>query len=290
MCSPATRWTCWSPWPEAPIRNDPVSRTVLEDINVLTVGEKIQRDDKGRGRTNKVKVVTLQLKPVQAERLALSSTEGRVVLALRNQSDREPNRGNGVTLSGLVPLGRPQDHGRWRRPGTTPRHGGGSSQGGQAKPSDSIKEVRPVSAQVRLSFMFLALLLAGACALSAGRPRRPSRGGRCSSWAIPACSSCRFRRAGERGPGPGGRRGHGHPPPALPQRPGRGHHQRKPLGSERPPVWRCSRWWLSATSPASRSSSIRSCPTSRWRCAAWPGRWCFRARCLPWRPRSGPRP
>ncbi|MCB2191831.1 MAG: Flp pilus assembly protein CpaB [Deltaproteobacteria bacterium] len=84
-------------------REDPVSRTVLQDISVLTVGEKIQRDSKGRGRTNKVKVVTLQLKPVQAERLALSSNEGRVVLALRNQSDREPNRGNGVTLSGLVP-------------------------------------------------------------------------------------------------------------------------------------------------------------------------------------------
>ena len=89
-------------------RDDPVSRTVLEDINVLTVGEKIQRDEKGRGRTNKVKVVTLQLKPVQAERLALSSNQGRVVLALRNQSDREPNRGNGVSLSGLAPKAAPK--------------------------------------------------------------------------------------------------------------------------------------------------------------------------------------
>ena len=84
--------------------NDPITRTTLEDINVLTVGEKIQRDDKVRGRTNKVKVVTLQLKPEQAERLALSSNQGRVVLALRNQSDHEPNPGNGVTLSRLVPL------------------------------------------------------------------------------------------------------------------------------------------------------------------------------------------
>ncbi|MBU1275880.1 MAG: Flp pilus assembly protein CpaB [Proteobacteria bacterium] len=89
-------------------RNDPVSRTVLEDINVLTVGEKIQRDDQGRGRTNKVKVVTLQLKPGQAERLALASNEGRVVLALRNQTDREPSQGGGVSLSALVPLSIPK--------------------------------------------------------------------------------------------------------------------------------------------------------------------------------------
>jgi pilus assembly protein CpaB len=83
---------------------DPISTTVLQDINVLTVGEKIQRDGKMRGRTHKVKVVTLQLEPEQAERLALASNEGRVVLALRNQSDREPNKAGGVTLSGLVPL------------------------------------------------------------------------------------------------------------------------------------------------------------------------------------------
>jgi len=83
---------------------DPISRAVLSDISVLTVGEKIQRDSKIRGRTNKVKVVTLQLKPEQAERLALSANQGRVVLALRNQADRAPNPGNGVTLSRLVPL------------------------------------------------------------------------------------------------------------------------------------------------------------------------------------------
>ncbi|MCB2226856.1 MAG: Flp pilus assembly protein CpaB [Desulfarculaceae bacterium] len=84
--------------------NDPIARTTLEDINVLTVGEKVQRDSKLRGRTNKVKVVTLQLKPEQAERLALSSNQGKVVLALRNQTDHDPNPGNGVTLSRLVPL------------------------------------------------------------------------------------------------------------------------------------------------------------------------------------------
>ncbi len=83
---------------------DPVSTTVLQDINVLTVGERIQRDDKVRGRTHKVRVVTLQLEPGQAERLALASNEGRVVLALRNQADRAPSKAGGATLSGLAPL------------------------------------------------------------------------------------------------------------------------------------------------------------------------------------------
>lgn len=109
-------------------REDPVSRTVLEDINVLTVGENIQRDDKGRGRTNKVKVVTLQLKPAQAERLALASNEGRVVLALRNQGDRQPGQGNGVSLSGLVPM-------------VAPRKSQAPTAAAQAQPQGTVVEV-----------------------------------------------------------------------------------------------------------------------------------------------------
>ncbi|RJX34831.1 MAG: Flp pilus assembly protein CpaB [Desulfarculus sp.] len=85
-------------------RNDPVSATVLENIPVLSVGEKVERDAKsGKAPAQKVKVVTLQLKPEQAETLALASNEGRVVLSLRNQMDRAGGDGRGVRLSGLAP-------------------------------------------------------------------------------------------------------------------------------------------------------------------------------------------
>ncbi len=89
---------------QGPFREDPVSHCVLEDITVLTVGERIQRESKGgRAKQHKVKVVTLQLKPAQAETLALASSEGRVVLSLRNQVDRQGGGSRGVSLTELVP-------------------------------------------------------------------------------------------------------------------------------------------------------------------------------------------
>jgi pilus assembly protein CpaB len=89
---------------QGPFRSDPVSHCVLEDITVLTVGEKIQRESKGgRAKQHKVKVVTLQLKPAQAEILALASMEGQVVLSLRNQADREGGGGRGISLTELAP-------------------------------------------------------------------------------------------------------------------------------------------------------------------------------------------
>jgi pilus assembly protein CpaB len=88
----------------APFTNDPVARLVLQDLPVLTVGEKFQEEgDGGRTKRRKVTVVTLQVKPDQGERLALVSSEAKIILALRNQGDHEDHGGEGVRFSALAP-------------------------------------------------------------------------------------------------------------------------------------------------------------------------------------------
>ena len=85
-------------------RDNPITRTVLQDVLVLAVGEKVQEDKTGKGpRRKKVTVVTLQLKPEMGERLALAATEGKILLALRNQGDRGGAETSGVRLTALMP-------------------------------------------------------------------------------------------------------------------------------------------------------------------------------------------
>ena len=40
--------------------------------------------------------------PADAERLALATTQGQIVLVLRNPLDAEPTKTNGIRMSGLV--------------------------------------------------------------------------------------------------------------------------------------------------------------------------------------------
>ncbi len=83
----------------AGFRDDPVTRTVLTDVPVLTVGERVEKNsDSKRARARKVRVVTLKVDPRQGERLALAATVGEILLSLRNRGE---GRGEG-TGSSLV--------------------------------------------------------------------------------------------------------------------------------------------------------------------------------------------
>lgn len=86
-----------------PFRDDPATRTVLQDVKVLTTGEKVETTRGHKPKKQKVKVVTLQLLPHQGERLALAALEGKVLLALRNQGDRNTEKTKGVLLTSLMP-------------------------------------------------------------------------------------------------------------------------------------------------------------------------------------------
>ena len=66
---------------------DPVTSTVLQDAEVLATGQKTEPDPEGKPTT--ATVVTLLVKPEDAERVVLASTQGTVHFVLRNGVDRE---------------------------------------------------------------------------------------------------------------------------------------------------------------------------------------------------------
>ena len=79
------------------------SRVVLQNVPVLAAGQTVQRDENGKPMT--VTVITLLVTPEQAEVLTLSSTQGRIQLALRNTLDLEQVRTAGVQVGNLVGYG-----------------------------------------------------------------------------------------------------------------------------------------------------------------------------------------
>jgi pilus assembly protein CpaB len=74
-------------------QSDTVTRTVLQDVQVLSAGQTTQTD--GKSQAIVVPVVTLLVNPADAESLTLANGEGRIQLVLRNSGDRQvsPTRG-----------------------------------------------------------------------------------------------------------------------------------------------------------------------------------------------------
>ena len=69
-----------------PNRGDTETRTVLQNITVLSAGQTFAID--GKNQPIATPVVTLLVSPEDAEALTLSNIEGRIQLVLRNSSDR----------------------------------------------------------------------------------------------------------------------------------------------------------------------------------------------------------
>ncbi len=72
---------------------------VLQDAEVLAVGQQTEPDPTGKPAT--ATVVTLLLTPEQAQRALLSSSQGSVNFVLRNSADHGNAHGNPVTLADL---------------------------------------------------------------------------------------------------------------------------------------------------------------------------------------------
>jgi len=81
--------------------SDPVTKIVLENILVLAVGPDVEVDKKGK-ESKPVDVITLEVTPVEAEKLALAASEGKVQLALRNFNDTEDAFTRGMTIPNLL--------------------------------------------------------------------------------------------------------------------------------------------------------------------------------------------
>jgi len=79
----------------------PVTKTVLQNVLVLATGPDLDRKGKEE-KPSSVKVITLEVTPEEGEKLALGATEGKVVLALRNQLNPEPVLTKGATIAALL--------------------------------------------------------------------------------------------------------------------------------------------------------------------------------------------
>ncbi|MBZ5596141.1 MAG: Flp pilus assembly protein CpaB [Acidobacteriia bacterium] len=108
--------------PGAATATGTVSKTLLQNIEVLSAGQNFQKD--AEGKPVQVQVVNLLVTPDQAEILSLASNETRIQLVLRNPLDTETTKTNGIALSTLF--------------------------GGMAKPPEPAPKPRPVTARVTL--------------------------------------------------------------------------------------------------------------------------------------------
>lgn len=75
------------------------TKTLLQNIEVLSAGQNIQKD--AEGKPVQVQVVNLLVTPEQAETLSLASNETRIQLILRNPLDTEMTKTPGTALAKL---------------------------------------------------------------------------------------------------------------------------------------------------------------------------------------------
>jgi pilus assembly protein CpaB len=89
------------PAPGADMREQSISKIVLERILVLAVAQEVNRDET---KPKVVNAVTLEVTPEQAEKLDLARSVGTLSLALRNQVDPQSASTEGATKLTLLPL------------------------------------------------------------------------------------------------------------------------------------------------------------------------------------------
>ena len=83
-------------------QQEPMSRTVLSNLLVLTAGTKTDQELAKDDQPQKSTVVTLAVLPQDAERIALAASEGKISLALRNPLDTAPTETTGIQVTALM--------------------------------------------------------------------------------------------------------------------------------------------------------------------------------------------
>jgi pilus assembly protein CpaB len=82
-------------------QSPPETKTVLQNVLVLATGPDLDRKGKEE-KPSSVKVITLEVTPEEGEKLALATTEGKIVLALRNQLNEDAVLTKGATITTLL--------------------------------------------------------------------------------------------------------------------------------------------------------------------------------------------
>ena len=84
---------------------NPITQTLLQDVEVLTAGAQIEPDPNGRPQT--VNVVTLLLSPEDAQKLLMASTQSTIQFVLRNGADKGNEKVKPTRLDDMIGLAKP---------------------------------------------------------------------------------------------------------------------------------------------------------------------------------------
>jgi pilus assembly protein CpaB len=76
-----------------------LTRTLLQDVEVLSAGQEFKKD--AEGKPLPVQVINLLVSPEDAEKLSLAAGQTTIQLVLRNPMDRERSNTRGVAMSNL---------------------------------------------------------------------------------------------------------------------------------------------------------------------------------------------
>lgn len=79
-----------------------MSKVVVSNVQVLTAGTRYDLETSRSGEPLPSTVVTLMVTPEEAERIALASNEGALVLTLRNPLDTKPTETEGIRTAALM--------------------------------------------------------------------------------------------------------------------------------------------------------------------------------------------
>jgi pilus assembly protein CpaB len=91
--------------------SEPQTNTVLENVEVVAVGQKLERNTTGDAQS--APVITLLVSPDDAQKLTLASTQGKIQLSLRNPVDTRQESLDSTRANGLYKIASTGD--------TTPR-------------------------------------------------------------------------------------------------------------------------------------------------------------------------
>ena len=84
------------------VKDDTMTRSVVSNLQVLSAGTRYDPKEAKDGKPIPTTVVTLLVTPEDAERVALASTDGKLLLVLRNPLDIAPTATPGVRLASLM--------------------------------------------------------------------------------------------------------------------------------------------------------------------------------------------
>jgi pilus assembly protein CpaB len=92
-----------------PGQQESKTRTIVSNLEVLTAGTRYDQQEAKDGKPIQTTVVTLLAMPEDAEKIALASSAGKVILVLRNPLDTAPTVTQGIGLAALTgpPAGAP---------------------------------------------------------------------------------------------------------------------------------------------------------------------------------------